>query len=1430
MKRVFRQIVLSAAGCFAVSLSAGNLLPEDLEFTAPGRETTGAEIQKSDGAFFFSDTSGGRIGNAGSVFKLVLDRNSKAVKRINAVLAKPADSIPVEFAVAFDLEERARASRFVSADFRLIMNGPNVPVREAMAYPLNLKELNFAPGRTLILNGENTPVLRFAVTPSGGRHKVDSLELLFGIRADTGSTPERWRIGNFSLTELGPLPGGKSAKNVIFSEFAPSAVLRTALAEQGFREERKDSGEKEKLVFLSGRFDQERNVKQYLEAVKNGGTVVVDFRIPSNVRREMAEMLPVNPWSVKRIELRRPSDAVVGFPGSGLDVSAPLILGMPLDLHLPGSPMENSMNRYLWKEYEKSLCNTDWKILLTTRAGIPVLVSGKVGMADVYVFGGDFSDSAFVSSPGYPEFCRKFAAILAARTDSLKLDSDLSSLKIEIPEVQEKGLRLTVKNAGNAPVAALLSCQVSNWEREILNRSLIPVRLKAGEMKSIPIAERGAFKGDSRIREMGSSIPYRRIRAGLLGADRMKVWSETRGIVFTGGKLSLTISENSTFWPDRSSMPQTDGEYDGSFASRYVLPAGTEPELTVTIGNRFANIAPLAHAADLKWKENPTAEGLNDLSLSRADARKRGVYQGGWGARAGAEQEVALTWKMPVTIAGIGIEGYGRYRREDRLNPTAFSFFDDGGRLLLRGNAAEFRENGSTYYSRWAGRFPAATLRLIRMKITAQTKNRANLNLGGTNCVMKELEVFGWPGAKQEEQVSGMLEVTMHDLLKDIRKKVFSGEVAVAAYSGREIALKLPSKTSSGPVRYEIVFRPRNGAEIHSHYDVLYQEPGHSSITDKKSLGPYQPGLLCSPGWYNFDSFGRGMLDWTRGWGGPHDKIWALVHGLMETGSGNTYAPDRMFTTNTRNSHYTNPWRYLPDGSYGWDLTAAKILEEAENRYRNLKHVHVGASDRWNGIPIGKSYGWDLFVRFDEYLRKEKGKGLEGRSFRQIANEINTKYADVWQKWQLNHYADRLLKTQKMFREHGLGFSLETHGSFPLAGNELGEKIGKTHLGVGTDLFWELRNQDLYWSLGTRFSVVAANPDLRSGLYKQWGWINSESNAFWFANNASVEPARRQWYSTYFAGRVDSHGVFRPYHVYGYAVQGGISTKFYRHEIANAARTLNFTAYIRPEKAAGFGLVVSWNSHENRMSPKAGTMGCGLYASGGFENQLESRMGHLYERMVKNGLPIGFVTSSHALEQWNGRNPLLILDATDWTPKEVNRLQSLRKSGTPLAAFAGDNRSPEAFQFWTEGAERRKIAGMEVFVRPGDGKNTAPVLFCPWKAEEMPSGCLRELARLLMRETGLLLDSSSGMPVTPFISQKALFFAFGTQADANRVETVTVNPAAFDPALRGKRIRFIDMDTFEILNAAENRDGTFTFQLSAGAVSGRLVMVKEVER
>ena len=70
----------------------------------------------------------------------------------------------------------------------------------------------------------------------------------------------------------------------------------------------------------------------------------------------------------------------------------------------------------------------------------------------------------------------------------------------------------------------------------------------------------------------------------------------------------------------------------------------------------------------------------------------------------------------------------------------------------------------------------------------------------------------------------------------------------------------------------------------------------------------------------------------------------------------------------------------------------------------------------------------------------------------------------------------------------GYDFYVTTHGSFPLVGGDIGQKIAKTHRYSGTDVFWELRAEDLWISLGNRFGLVAANPDYESGMYNEWGW------------------------------------------------------------------------------------------------------------------------------------------------------------------------------------------------------------------------------------------------------------------------------------------------------------------------------------------------------
>jgi hypothetical protein len=680
------------------------------------------------------------------------------------------------------------------------------------------------------------------------------------------------------------------------------------------------------------------------------------------------------------------------------------------------------------------------------------------------------------------------------------------------------------------------------------------------------------------------------------------------------------------------------------------------------------------------------------------------------------------------------------------------------------------------------------------------------------------LEIYGWL-REEPAPFQGELEITIHDLTAGTSKLLQSEKLTIPAYSRKEISVQIPPHSSFAPIRYDIICRQDGKQVAKTQYDVLFISPEHRKIINKKSLMDWEVGLLCTPGWVQNDDFGLGMVDWTQGWGGVHDKIWALVHGVMETDRRTIDQPARMLTTNTRNSHYTNPWRYLPDGSYGWEVMLEGLLKKAE--LRKIQKLWVVGSDRWNGIPIGHSFGWDMFVRFDRYLRENGGEGLKSRSRKTISDEIMEHYADVWQKWHLEEYTKKITGTKKLFAQHGIQFTFETHGSFPFAGGEIGDRLGETHVGVGTDLFWELRRQDLYWSLATRFAIVAANPNLSSGMYKQWGWVNSESNMFWFSNNGPVEPARRQWFGTYFMGRVNSVGEFLPYHVLGYSLQGGVSTKFYQHEIENSLRTFNFTRLVRPEQAAGYGFIVSWDAHTRRMTPKGGSMGFGLYATGGEENQLDYRMGKLYEKLIKNGLPIGFVSSSYAIQNWNGKNPLVLLDASDWQGTELETVLRLWDSGVPIIGFGGDNQEPENLKFWTDNAEKHQAGTIEYFVKKSKNPNNAPLIYCSLNANRLPALDIPVLINQLMDACNMKMTTSPQLVINPFINHDALFLGLGTLSDQNVFATINFKPEQWYPKLKGKTVKVIDLDRFQEI--IPNTDGNYTFPLEA--VSGKMLLI-----
>lgn len=1203
------------------------------------------------------------------------------------------------------------------------------------------------------------------------------------------------------------------------------------------------------LVDLSAPTFRGADVVEGAEAfLKKGGGILFYFSRNGIPQTELEKVIPANLWTAQNDRLKRLNSGLLAPAGSPLaDIVAQAELKLPwrFDLHLPYSTMELGQQRYEWVRYGKPLWNTDWQVLLTTdqEGHLPMLISGNVYAGRVLIFGGDVNAPELAGSKGYADFVKGLVKELSASPVANAVS--IEGLKVKIPPVQcGKALRVEVTNETARSLKAVLYLKVRNHSRGLMNSYSQVVDVPAGKTTAVAVTENYPGLNSSLAPRESDSDGWRWVEVGLSGLNRTKVEAQAEALVdLTPAVTGAIDGEDVRKFPEEDKWPAGGYEFmngNGMNLSRYVYFCGNKPQIKVRLSNALHNIAPLAKALDKQWPENPTTVSINDGAYSYASVRGKFPVFGYWVGKSASAQSVQLQWPGPVTIAGERLVAQTNYRNWDKANPRDYALIAGPGESIVKMSEAVF-ESGLR-----SDVFKPVTVTSVELQISGLDE-KANLEPRGlkdlkdikvtTNCALAEWEVYGWPEAVLPKTIKGKLTVRLHDLSADTWTTLQEKNIEIAAASEWTQAVDIPTRTAFGQVVVVAVFQGE-GISWKTERPFLFIPQGRTHLLSRDGLAEVSTGYLCSPGFVAVEEFGKGTSDDTQGWGGPDDKAWAWSLDLMEIGTRPTETAQRLFTSPVGMTHYTSPWHRFPSGEYVWNWVSDRLMDSfTEGRFKGKTSIHLGLSDRWNGVPIGNTFSWSDLVAFDEYLRGQGKPGLKGRTRAQLNDEILSRYGDQYQRYHLMTYAEALVNSQKRFADNGVKMTVETHGSFPLSGGELGEMLGRTHVSVGTDLFWELKDEDLYKALGYRFGLLALNPDFKSGAYNQWGWISAvQANPTWFSPSGDVEPSRRQWYSTYWSGRIDSTGAFLPLTIYGFSSQGGFGVKNTANDWEAFNRVQSTTIWLRPEEPTGFGIVGSWQLQEKRMGPEVGRLFFGLSVAKGYP-QTDELVGELYSRMVKNGVPVSFVASTHTLKKWKGNQPLIVTYGFELEPWEIAELDRLNQGGAPIIAVGSEGREgrTQAEEFFgvkktTEGWQAAE--GTEV-VNDADGKPLAfirkrgkpgAILFCPGEIPALSSQQSRQLAALALELCGNPFVVSQGVAATAFRSNDRLFLTLGEQGDSVRNLDVAIKPAFFDSSLKGESYRVIDLDRGQIL-AARWQNGALHFQVPCGANDGRLLQI-----
>ena len=872
-------------------------------------------------------------------------------------------------------------------------------------------------------------------------------------------------------------------------------------------------------------------------------------------------------------------------------------------------------------------------------------------------------------------------------------------------------LIVTLQNPTKAPLPVEVVSRVMTWEPALVGdqRRLASLAPAATAEIEIPLPT----PGPTSYQAIADRDAYR-VRLGVLSGDGRTLLCQTRVDVDLRPvvRLKLATQEVRSFKPSYVAPPPGMPNRLGLPVMTYAAGPGQEVEALATIDNGLSNLAPLAQVRDESDPANRTLKALTD-GASLAERGPDWYALDAYGCYVGPKGKnvvLSFTFPEPVWLAAVSVLAAGdTYRNHHRHNPATVAVEIDG-REVAHEEQAGPRLLGNYGLMRLA--FSPVRARQLRLRMNAE-RGRSNDPIW-----LGELSLEG-SLTLPPHAVQGTLTVARQGTFAGPTVPLLSRAIRVGPLERIEVPVKVSLPEAKRPGFYRLTASLNLGegtrqAEI----PLLAISPQHPLLPMSQLQSGDFPslGFIVTRGFRNALETGTGTAEDLGGWGQPDDLVWAYERGLKQLGAGVRTQASRLFVSENDMRHYCSPWKPFYNGEEFFDVATPGIVQrmQRDRRWAHSDQVNLGFSDRWDpGPQLSAMHSWQDFEGFNAWLLERGQPGLQGRTRKELAAEINLRYEGLWNAWHLERFLHSLAGLREGFARLGKRLVLTAQGIPMIPGKEA-EEVGRVERGMSDDSTWGQIKESVSLTTARQMAALAFTPSLALSTLLHWGYNSAAlNNCQWRGAIGTTEPSRRHLYDRAFRGTLRPNGSYSSMHVYGYNSNAGEGFTLASEDLDARQRVQDLHSLLTPDGPIGAGIVLSTAP---RAVPSQVRFDCGDALALPEARDLALAASRLHDA----GVSIPFSANAACLEKWRGTAPLILTNLPGFSEAEVATLRSLAARGIRLAALVeGEKLSPAAaalFGVTPEGA--RAKARRWVKSPAGRSLPTGRACWCPWPRGE----------------------------------------------------------------------------------------------------------------